>query len=81
MSRRSVGPGGKESAYFRRAEEAQALAHDRAVREHFAQSPRQRMEQTMRVARDVRVLERWGRDGDQPWKLHERARELGFPER
>ncbi len=69
---------GKESAHWRRAVEAQAHAHEQAVREHFAQSPRERMEQTMRVAREVRILERWGRSHDQPWMLHERARELGF---
>jgi hypothetical protein len=39
------------------------------------------MEVAMRVARDVKVLERWGRDHDRPWELHERARELGIPER
>jgi hypothetical protein len=81
MSRRIVGPGSKDSAHYRRAMEAQERAHEQAVREHLSQSPRQRMEQAMRVARDVRVLERWGREHDRPWKLHERARELGIPER
>lgn len=78
-------PGGRRvaatNAHLRRAAQAQAEAHARALQEHLAQSPRERMEQAMRVSRDVRVVERWGRDHDRPWELHERARALGIPER
>jgi hypothetical protein len=81
MEQRGIGRERNLSAHARRAAEAQALAHEQAVRQHLAQSPRERMEVAMRVARDVKVLERWGRDHDRPWELHERARELGIPER
>jgi hypothetical protein len=78
MSRRIPGPWRRDSAHIRRTAEAQALAHERAVQEHLSLSPRERMEQAMRVSRDVKVLERWGRNHDRPWELHERARALGI---
>lgn len=61
-----------------RAHRAAVDARQRAVDEHLALTPRQRMETGLRVARELEGLNRWGRRGDRPWELHERARQAGL---
>lgn len=68
----------RDSRPSARARSAAVDARNRAVDEHLALTPRQRMENGLRVARELEGLNRWGRRGDRPWELHERARQAGI---
>lgn len=61
-----------------RAHRAAVDARNRAVDEHLALTPRQRLENGLRVASELEGLNRWGRRGDRPWELHEQARHAGL---
>lgn len=68
----------REREHFRRLGQWEAENHEMRLREHLALPAGRRLEISLRIARTMLPMNRWGRKSDEPTLLHERARQLGL---